>query len=364
MAFESKQYREGAGGFEPTAPGRRKKSGWTGGVAMGLFALFWSAIVMVFNGFIGYGIYKNVQAQDFLETTGVVTHSEVDRRSDSDGTTYSADIRYDYEVKGQTYTHDKHAYGAMGSSDYDLAHGVVRRFAEGKEVTVYYNPADPQDAVLDRSFESIPWFMLLFLTPFNLVMLGLWAGCGYGVYRALFGKEEGTVGGHQVEHRGFQTRVKIGQGSPLITGMVGIGIVSFIAIFPIAFLGLTNNYYALIGAAVLMGAAGIFGAVWQAGRNASGKGDLVIDRTAMKLIVPPTKGFGEPTELSLMELNTVGVKRVSNSKNSTQFAPTVTYLDQNEIRQEVLLCQWSDEAAAEELADWLRQELGLPTPGA
>jgi len=365
MAFQPKQYREGdsySHGAQPYAPRKRKKkSGWGGGAFLFFFALFWSALVLVFDGFIGYGIYKNWQAQSYHEVPGKVLSSEVERHRSDDGYTYQAEIEFTYQVDGRTYTHDEHAYGVMGSSDRSLAREAVRKFPKGRQVTVYYNPDDPQDAVLDRSFESIPWFMLLFMMPFNMVMLGLWAGCGYYVWKGLFGTEDdGKIGGFELVNEGFQTRLKMGQGSPLFTGAVAIGLASFLAIFPIAFLGMTNNMYALVGAAVVIGLCGVAGAYWQFNRNLSGSGDLVIDRTNMKLIIP-AQAFGSPTELSLMELNTVGVKTLSDS-DSTQYAPTVTYVDVNQIRQEVPLCKWQDEDAAIELADWLRAELGLHTP--
>jgi len=68
-------------------------------------------------------------------------------------------------------------------------------------------------------------------------------------------------------------------------------------------------------------------------------------------------------ELSMMDLNTVGVKRVSDSNSNDQFAPTVTYIDENQIRQEIQIVKWQDEDAANDLADWLREELGLKQPG-
>lgn len=339
----------------------KKKSHSGGWVFIGFFALFWTAIVMVFNGFIGYGIYQNYQAQSYLETTGVVTKSVVSSHRSSDGTSYSPDIEYHYEVDGQSYTSEQHVYGEIGSSNRSLAKKAVAKFPQGKSVTVYYNPADPGDAVLDRSFESMPWFLLLFLTPFNLVMVGLWWACGYGIWRSLFGKEEGTVGGCEIVHDGFATRVKIGRSHPMIAAGVGIGIVSFISIFALGLSNLSDNIFALGGAVVLMILAGGAGAYWQVSRNQSGQRDLVLDRSNMKMIIP-ARFLGSPRELSLMNLNSVGVKRVRGNKNSVHYTPTVTYIDENEIRQEVTICQWSRQDAAEELAAWLRQELGLPTP--
>jgi hypothetical protein len=56
-------------------------------------------------------------------------------------------ISYDYEVKGQKYTHDRPLYGNMISTKQDVD-AFCEQFSEGDEIKVIYNPDDPQDAVL------------------------------------------------------------------------------------------------------------------------------------------------------------------------------------------------------------------------
>jgi len=337
---------------------RGSRKSRSGGLGIAFFAFFWTALVLAFDGYIGYGFYRTYQAQSYLETTGVVTKSEVKRRRSSNGSSYHPDIEFRYEVDGQAFEGDQYAYGVFGTSGGSLAWKAVRKFPEGKQVPVYYHPTDPTDAILDRSYDSLPLFILLFLTPFNMVMVGLWWAASYSIGRSLFGKEEGTVGGYDIVQDGVATRVKIGYRSPMLMGFIGVGAASFISIFAIAFFKLTENSAALMGAVLFMLVAAFGGAWWQSQRNASGKADLVLDRSNMKLIIPASLS-GTPTELSLIELNTVEVKHVRGNKNSVSYAPTVTYLDRNQIRQEVTICQWASENAAHELADWLRQELGL-----
>src|SRR5262245_51454477 len=145
------------------------------GVFLTCFGLFWTAIVLVFDGFAGYSGINQLRALSFSTTTGVINHSEVTDQSDSDGTTHGVDISYHYEVAEHPYEGDRYRYGAGSSSDSAWARDAVATYSEGSEVKVFYNPKDPSEAVLSPGLDSSNYMWLLFLTPFNMVMLGFWA---------------------------------------------------------------------------------------------------------------------------------------------------------------------------------------------
>ncbi len=64
------------------------------------------------------------------------------------GTTYSADISYGYQVAGKHYTGQRVAFGSMPASA-SYAQRILDRFPVGKKVRVYYSPGDPSLAVLE-----------------------------------------------------------------------------------------------------------------------------------------------------------------------------------------------------------------------
>ena len=65
-------------------------------------------MVLAFDGFMGHGIYKQLELQHFLVTTGTITHSELSVSHGSKGSTsYSAKLEYQYDVSGQMFTGDK-----------------------------------------------------------------------------------------------------------------------------------------------------------------------------------------------------------------------------------------------------------------
>lgn len=59
-------------------------------------------------------------------------------------------IRYEYEVLAQRYQSSRVAFG--GGRVRTFFSSKRTRFPEGRSVTVYYNPDDPQDAVLEVGF--------------------------------------------------------------------------------------------------------------------------------------------------------------------------------------------------------------------
>ena len=63
--------------------------------------------------------------------------------------TFQADIEYEYIVKNKTLKNYRISYGDFGSSDESLAKGIVSRYPIGKMVTVYYEPDNPSESVLE-----------------------------------------------------------------------------------------------------------------------------------------------------------------------------------------------------------------------
>ena len=112
----------------------------------------------IFGG-IGYYIYKSSQkaksvqlaAQSWLSTTGQVVLSRVEV-SGGDTTTVSPRIVYQYQVGAQTYQSEVIRAGSQffGTTTSRQAYDTVDRYPVGATVTVYYNPANPAAAALER----------------------------------------------------------------------------------------------------------------------------------------------------------------------------------------------------------------------
>ena len=123
---------------------------------------------MVFVGvglFMLFKLFRNMQkakqSKDWMTAPGKVVYSDVDVQysSDSDGdssTTYGAKVVYEYDVVGIHYEKDRIAFNAgVRSNNYKKHAAIAANYPVGKAVTVYFNPDDPDDAVLETAVKSI-----------------------------------------------------------------------------------------------------------------------------------------------------------------------------------------------------------------
>jgi hypothetical protein len=103
---------------------------------------------------------------------------DTETRRDDDGretesTTYRPDIRFAYSIGGADYATDTWKLGGIvGSGSPKYAQGVIGRFPAGQAVTVYYNPASPDVAVLDPANRDGAWMPLIFGVAFGLAGVG------------------------------------------------------------------------------------------------------------------------------------------------------------------------------------------------
>jgi hypothetical protein len=137
--------------------------------------LFFSVFFLVGAGtFYSFGLkpaLKTLDARQWPATPCVVVSSQVKSYSDSDGTTYSVDILYRYEVNGREYRSNRRTFFGGSSSGYEGKAKIVALFPPGTKAVCFVNPNDPTDAVLERGFEPT---MLLGLLP--LIFLAVGAG--------------------------------------------------------------------------------------------------------------------------------------------------------------------------------------------
>jgi hypothetical protein len=106
---------------------------------------------------------------------------ETERRRDDVGreredTTYRPDIRFAYRAGDNDYATDTWKLGGiMGSGSPKYAEGVVGRYAAGQTVTVYYNQAHPDVAVLEPANRDGASMPLIFAAAFGFAgVLFMW----------------------------------------------------------------------------------------------------------------------------------------------------------------------------------------------
>lgn len=131
------------------------------------------ALVMIVWGFLN--VKKANASLEWPQVTGQVIISRIDRRttrsSEDSSTVYRVTVRYEYTVDGTDYTSSTIDFG--GQKRYEMrsmASKFIRSYPKDKEVTVYYNPSNHSDAVLNPGADF--WSYRLVLVGFLLLFGG------------------------------------------------------------------------------------------------------------------------------------------------------------------------------------------------
>jgi hypothetical protein len=119
-------------------------------------------------------------SQGWPATTGTIIDADVSRsmREDSDGDdhySYSPRVRYTYKVIDAEYTGNKITFGfSQGYGSETKAQQALTKYPVGKQVAVYYDPADPASAVLERKAGGS---VLGFILGGIFILLGVCMAC-------------------------------------------------------------------------------------------------------------------------------------------------------------------------------------------
>ena len=145
---------------------------------VGIGFLFWSVIPTLHDGW---------RMQSWPAVSGRLTHADLvinPANDQDDSETYRADARYTYSVLGRQFSHDRVAInsGSDNIGDFQRSMGswLKQRYQQNQPVSVFYDPANPVDAVLNREMR---WGFIAFKAIFILVFGGVGAGIMYWGYR-------------------------------------------------------------------------------------------------------------------------------------------------------------------------------------
>jgi hypothetical protein len=322
-----------------------------------VFGVFWTAIVGVFDVMIGRTIYQDIRSLSFASTEGVVTHSEVTRHSGGKGgPTYGVDIRYKYFVETQELAGDNHRYGAMSSSDSDWAHEAVAAHSVGSRITVHYDAQNPSDSVLVPGIDGAELFMLIFLTPFNAVMLGLWWFGGTLLWHWWSGSEPELV---QSFRDGGSLRVRLPQYPAIPSGLGAAALAAFVCVFPIAFIfGFHPSMTVALAAWVVILGTGVGVGAWLWRKEREGAFDVIIDDRRVELPAMFDRKRRETLERSMISGTAVVTIERPGRRGAVNTSYSVRLLRLGGGHEQV--AEWYDEDQAKALAAWFREQLKLP----
>ena len=150
-----------------------------------LLCLFFSAFLLIgLATFYSMGFrpaLQLLQSEKWQKTPCLVISSSVGSHDNDDGTTYSIDILYSYDINGKEYRSNTYSFIGGSSSGYRGKQEIVNKYPPGTNTVCYVSPENPADSVLNRNFTTD---MLFGLIP----LLFVFAGAG-GIFYTLRKKD-------------------------------------------------------------------------------------------------------------------------------------------------------------------------------
>jgi Protein of unknown function (DUF3592) len=333
------------------------------------FILFWSSLTLAFDYQLFGGMLAQLRTLSFQSTQGEILQSSVKTHKNSDGDTYSLIVSYRYQVNRTEYTSDKYRFGTM-STNYHAANKLSKRFNSHPSVTVYFNPAIPSEAVLMQGIEGVDLFTILFITPFNMVMLGGW-WCVFIWLARLYRKPE--AGGVKYLDQDRQTIIKLHYKSPLAAALGALGACAFIGIFIVVILFGTHPPLVLMVLVwIIISALAVYAAYHCWRQNQSGSTDFIIDDSRQTVSFCPmqinpenitiknvwkTGQFAARVSVPRSQIQNIFIESKtttdSDGDSKTNYFPTIQW------QQQAVLMMTTDKEQVEEFVEWLRRRIGF-----
>jgi hypothetical protein len=318
-------------------------------VPLVLFGLFWTAIVGVADVMIGGSMVSSLKALAFERTTGTITHSEVIRHEDSDGDTYGVDIRYTYHVEGNRHEGTRYSYSVVSSSERSWADKIVADHPVGSTRDVRYSRHEPSDSVLNPGIDGSTLMMLMFLTPFNAVMVGIWSFVGLAIFWL---RHNGARSPLPTFRRAGATHIRLSHLTWPVVGVIGVGGASVVGIFLIGFgTGFHPEVDQMVVCWIIVLLVGVHVALGRRRQERAGCFDFIVDERFVSF----PQVAGEPARLQLRKSDVADIemKLTGHDDDTPQYDILLRKRDGGTHK----LVAWSGEETSQEIVSWLRLQL-------
>ncbi|MBN2023387.1 MAG: DUF3592 domain-containing protein [Pirellulales bacterium] len=107
---------------------------------------------------------------EFVEIPCVVRGKELGKKQGEDGPTYRPEIQIEYRVDDRTHVTKTYDICGVYSGDRDANQAILDRFQIGGEYPCWYDPANPNTAVLVRGYTW--WMWLILFVPVTFLLIG------------------------------------------------------------------------------------------------------------------------------------------------------------------------------------------------
>ncbi len=152
--------------------GMFSRQGWIGSVA------FVSIFLIIGLGTLAGGVIwarKAAETFSWPQARGEITTSRVINDSSGGSQMYRVDVQYRYFIGDTVYSGNRVADYTYSSSDFREMQRLAARYLPRQEVKVYYEPGNPQNALLEPGY-GLVWIPFLIGGIFTLVGAGMGLG--------------------------------------------------------------------------------------------------------------------------------------------------------------------------------------------
>ncbi len=128
-----------------------------------ILILIWMVIGLALAGRGAWNVNQAAGNSGWSLTHGEILSSDVVEQPSHEvgvGSTYLAEVQYRYHVEDTGYLGDRVAIGYYSSGSYSEAWQLAERYRQGSRVDVWFDPDDPEQAVLQRGADSNSWLEL------------------------------------------------------------------------------------------------------------------------------------------------------------------------------------------------------------
>ena len=106
----------------------------------------------------------------YLETKCKVVERAVHTKNNNDGTSYRPDVTIEFKISDKIYRAITYDAARMYTISRQKAQAAIDEFKVGREYPCWYDPVNPEQAVLVRGYSG--WTYLLLLVPVSFVAIG------------------------------------------------------------------------------------------------------------------------------------------------------------------------------------------------
>jgi len=264
------------------------------------FIAIWGLSVGLFDGLVLWSAARQIEAGwNWTSVPGTVTSGRiVSTRSSKGGTTYRPEITFSYRVGDREFVGSDVDLGGLIGSSKKRAERIMADFPAGSNPPVFVDPRRPERSALIVGLQPPVLRMVVFLIPFNAVLLG-------GMLFLLRAKRyaDDPMQRWITRDDGNRVVLRITQATPETLGLVTSGVLAFVGVF-VLHLGFGRDPSLGTTVIVLAGVilAGVFVFVWRKSTIASGSFDIQIDRDLRRITPPRTRGELETPEIRFEDL--------------------------------------------------------------